>query len=75
MDSERLNVVGDHIRFLIKNNLVVKRRGPGAHQSIILRELPQMYLRQYRYALHPEISESPISVGGIIEKRSTTLFC
>ena len=28
--------------------------GPGAHQSIILRELPQMYLRQYGYALHPE---------------------
>ena len=28
--------------------------GPGAHQSIILRELPQMYLRQYGYALRPE---------------------
>ena len=53
-DSERLNVVGDHIGFLIKNNLVVKHRGPGAHQSIILRELPQMYLRQYGYALRPE---------------------
>jgi hypothetical protein len=26
-DSERLNVVGDHIGFLIKNNSVVKRQG------------------------------------------------
>ena len=36
------------------SGLVVKCRGPGAHQSIILRELPQMYLRQYGYALRPE---------------------
>lgn len=71
-DSERLNVVGDHIGFLIKNNSVVKRRGPGAHQSIILRELPQMYLRQYGYALRPEnFGES--NLNGIIEKLSTTL--
>ena len=51
---ERLNVSGDPIRFLIKDNLVVKRQGPGAHQSIILREMPQMYLRQFGYTLRPE---------------------
>ena len=44
--------------------------GPGAHQSIILRELPQMYLRQYGYALRPEnFGES--NLNGIIEKLST----
>ena len=46
--------------------------GPGAHQSIILRELPQMYLRQYGYALRPEnFGES--NLNGIIETLSTTL--
>ena len=38
----------------------------------MLRELPQMYLRQYGYALRPEnFGES--SLNGIIEKLGTTL--
>ena len=52
-DSERLNVVGDHISFLIKNsNQVNKRnnnRNPGqnsaSQQSIKLNDLPHLYLR------------------------------
>ena len=88
-DSERLNVVGDHISFLIKNSAHVNK-GRGHHhrnfpgnplatlasttqpQTIKLNDLPQMYLRQYGYALRPEnFGES--SLKGIIEKMSSSL--
>ena len=36
-DSERLNVVGDHIGFLIKNNSVVKRRGKKKVEIAVIR--------------------------------------
>merc|ERR1712223_28465 len=71
-DSERLVVVGEQIADLIRNNSVVKRRGPSAHQSIVLRELPQMYRRQYGYALRPE-DFGQSSLKGVIEKMSQIL--
>jgi hypothetical protein len=44
----------------------------GAHQSIILRGLPQMYLHQHGYALCPENFDES-NLNGIIEKLSATL--
>jgi len=64
-DVERLNVVGDHIAFLVKNNSIVKRKGQTMPQCV------RLYLRQYGYALRPENFST--SLKGLIEKLSHSL--
>ena len=65
-DVERLNVVGDHIAYLVKNNSVVKRKGQVMPQCVKLEDLPELYLRQYGYALRPENFST--SLKGLIGK-------
>lgn len=68
-DGERLNVVGEHIAFLIKNHSAYKERGS---PNIYLSELPMLYLRQYGHALRPE-NFGEASLAGIIGKLHSTL--
>ena len=71
-DVERLNVVGDHIAFLVKNNSIVKRKGQTMPQCVRLEDLPELYLRQYGYALRPENFST--SLKGLIGNSSNFIF-